>query len=710
MYGSNLVSKKDGEHAWLSTSTVLKNALLGNRGHKSIAAKKNNWSADGTVFDSDFFEPTSTLDMFTKPWDLWCASLDTDVVDVRYFLWDWRRPLEEICNKFTQWILKQGLSTDNRAVVASYSTASLFTWPVINEHPELFSGWLNVGGAIGGGNFILNDFAHGWYKDPICLVSAETMFALPSFYSFNAAVGEPTGSAGGQFLFKDPNTMQEVDADSVDLYDIETWRQLKLGKFSQGKEVTEEEVTHMKNSLAAALRFRKAHYVREGKTSFEDPAFLDHPISSYEHLDIVHFGNESHNNTHCGWYFDGKKISIDPKNPIHGNGDGTIMTWAWKFLVGGLPNHRIVHCSNDELTHVQLMADPKVQHTAADLLGIKCTEAVVEKRKGWSDITIQAATALTIGIVTSLLASSGGGIGKGELIFCTLVVAAGFGSSILRWYLHAPSCLKPSSRSAVLITGGARGIGRDTADYLISQGYSVLITVRKQAQYDEMKVAAEQFDTKPYPILLDVTQDDHIPTAVKQLKSFLQKYNKDLVAVVNNAGINPEGEKIADTLQKGQTLDNALADPTSIGSLVFETNVVGVGRVTKACLPFLAQSGKGRVVNIGSYFGSVAGATGLGHCYYEASKFALEGMTDNMRRSLKKEGILVALVKPGNITTEMNKAFGESTTRVVAMDIEHAIASPNPKSRYYPGKVKGYSTKFVCSLYEMLPTWMSDNM
>lgn len=268
-----------------------------------------------------------------------------------------------------------------------------------------------------------------------------------------------------------------------------------------------------------------------------------------------------------------------------------------------------------------------------------------------------------------------------------------------------------TSRSAVLITGGSRGIGRDTAEYLISKGYSVLVSVRKQAQYDEMKAAAEadQHATKPYPILLDVTQDEHIPTAMEQLKSYLQKHDKDLIALLNNAGINPEVDKLTENRQKGQTPENTLVE-ASVGSRVFETNVIGVGRVTKACIPFLVKGGTGRVVNIGSYFGSIAGAVGLGHCYYEASKFALEGMTDNMRRSLKKEGILVALIKPGNIITDMNKVAGESTTLEVAMDIEHAIAASNPKSRYYPGKVKGYPTKLVCRIYEMLPTWITDSI
>ena len=59
-----------------------------------------------------------------------------------------------------------------------------------------------------------------------------------------------------------------------------------------------------------------------------------------------------------------------------------------------------------------------------------------------------------------------------------------------------------------------------------------------------------------------------------------------------------------------------------------------------------------------------------------------------MRRSLRKEGVRVSLVKPGNISTDMNP-FGESSTNEVARDIEHAIASSNPKARYYPGTVKG---------------------
>ena len=84
-------------------------------------------------------------------------------------------------------------------------------------------------------------------------------------------------------------------------------------------------------------------------------------------------------------------------------------------------------------------------------------------------------------------------------------------------------------------------------------------------------------------------------------------------------------------------------------------------------------------------------------------------MSDNMCRCLRKAGIWVALVKPGNIATAMN-AIGALSTRVVATDIKHAIASSTPKAGYYLGKVKGHSCKFICQLYDLLPESLSDNL
>ena len=161
----------------------------------------------------------------------------------------------------------------------------------------------------------------------------------------------------------------------------------------------------------------------------------------------------------------------------------------------------------------------------------------------------------------------------------------------------------------------------------------------------------------------------------------------------------------AQAYDKGETPPSALAEP-SVASRVLETNVVGVLRVTRAFLPLLVESG--RIVNMGSYFGSIAGKTGLGHAAYEASKFALEGVSDNMRRSLTRQH--VSLIKPGNIQTDMNAKFGEVPAVVVARDVQHAIASAQPRARYYPGTVQGMPCRLVCWIFEMLPTSITDRM
>lgn len=282
-----------------------------------------------------------------------------------------------------------------------------------------------------------------------------------------------------------------------------------------------------------------------------------------------------------------------------------------------------------------------------------------------------------------------------------------------RWWMSRSSSFEPSrppSASAVLITGGSRGIGRSTADHLLRRGYTVFVTVRKQAQVDELLAGGGDAAAAPHPILMDVTDDDDMGPAVEAVSAALKKKNGvKLVAIVNNAGINPEGDAMAKAYAAGEEPENVLADP-SVASRVLDTNVVGVARVTRAFLPLLSEGEGGRVVNIGSYFGSIAGKAGLSHAYYEASKFALEGLSDNFRRSLRGRGISVSLIKPGNIVTDMNKAFGEAGPEVVARDVEHAVGAPNPRARYYPGTVKGTPVSIACRIFELLPTWLVDKL
>ena len=143
---------------------------------------------------------------------------------------------------------------------------------------------------------------------------------------------------------------------------------------------------------------------------------------------------------------------------------------------------------------------------------------------------------------------------------------------------------------------------------------------------------------------------------------------------------------------------------------VMATNVVGVGRTCRAFLPLLRESGAGRLVLIGSYFGSIAGALGAGHLYYEASKHAVEGMADNLRRSEAAHGagVRVSLVKPGNIVTGMNpKPYGEDEPAVVVRAVRHALG-PAPKRRYLAGRVKGWPVGLLCWTFTHMPSWLTD--
>jgi NAD(P)-dependent dehydrogenase (short-subunit alcohol dehydrogenase family) len=265
-------------------------------------------------------------------------------------------------------------------------------------------------------------------------------------------------------------------------------------------------------------------------------------------------------------------------------------------------------------------------------------------------------------------------------------------------------------KSAVVVTGASRGIGKTIAAHLSLLGYTVFGSVRSQSSYDELK--RSQSSTVPkgiiIPIIFDVTNDEQIAAAVVSIQKICQEKNLQLVGIVNNAGINPEGETLAKLYAEGKDPENAMTDIGTV-SRVLDTNVVGCFRVTRAFLPLLTRDGRSRVVLVGSYFGTIAGALGLPHLAYETSKFALEGLADGLRRSLRTEKIGVSLIKPGNIQTDMNSEAGETPPLVVSNDVLAALEAKRPSPRYYPGMVKGLPCSSICGFFDYFPTWFTDS-
>lgn len=184
---------------------------------------------------------------------------------------------------------------------------------------------------------------------------------------------------------------------------------------------------------------------------------------------------------------------------------------------------------------------------------------------------------------------------------------------------------------AILITGASTGIGKHVALHLVSLGYDVFASVRKEA--DGEALAKEAGSVRMHPIVLDVTKSDQIDAAVKTLTSFTQQKNVPLVGLVNNAGVTTGGP----------------VEFTDIDAVkkMYDVNVFGLVELTQKLLP-LIRTHQGRIVNVGSVAGKI-GMPSTGH--YASSKFAVEGLTDALRRELVGLGVSVSIIEPAYVST-----------------------------------------------------------
>jgi NAD(P)-dependent dehydrogenase (short-subunit alcohol dehydrogenase family) len=185
------------------------------------------------------------------------------------------------------------------------------------------------------------------------------------------------------------------------------------------------------------------------------------------------------------------------------------------------------------------------------------------------------------------------------------------------------------SRTA-LISGASTGIGRASAIRLAGAGWNVFAGVRKEA--DGESVRAESPD-RITPVILDVTDADTIGSAAETVRAALG--GDGLAGLVNNAGVTVQGPL------EFLPIDELRRQ--------LEVNVVGQVALTQAVMPEIRAAG-GRVVNMGSVGGRVAHPF-LGP--YNASKFAIEAITDAMRKELRPWGIHVIVVEPGSMATEI---------------------------------------------------------
>jgi len=183
-----------------------------------------------------------------------------------------------------------------------------------------------------------------------------------------------------------------------------------------------------------------------------------------------------------------------------------------------------------------------------------------------------------------------------------------------------------SAQEAILITGASSGIGRNTAEALAANGYFVYAGARKQADLEALnKIPNIQ------AVPLDVTRQDEIDAAVETVRAG----GKGLYGLVNNAGVlilGPITEIDEDQL-----------------AWIFDVNLMGVYRVTKAFAPLIIES-KGRIINISSIAGVLSARF---WAPYTMTKHALEAYTDDLAEEMALFDVQVSAINPGNYNSNI---------------------------------------------------------
>jgi short-subunit dehydrogenase len=179
-----------------------------------------------------------------------------------------------------------------------------------------------------------------------------------------------------------------------------------------------------------------------------------------------------------------------------------------------------------------------------------------------------------------------------------------------------------ATQPVALVTGASSGIGQAAALALVDAGFQVVGTSRNTS-----RVTPHHGVTF---LELDVASDESATTVVQQV---IQRFGR-LDVLINNAGIGTAGAAEESSVAQDQRL--------------FNINLFGVIRMTKAVLPHMRAQGRGRIINISSVFGFIPQPY---MAAYAASKHAVEGYSESLDHEVREHGVRVLLVEPANTNT-----------------------------------------------------------
>jgi len=215
--------------------------------------------------------------------------------------------------------------------------------------------------------------------------------------------------------------------------------------------------------------------------------------------------------------------------------------------------------------------------------------------------------------------------------------------------------MKPQD-GVILITGASSGIGEAVSHRLFRAGFQVVLAARRAERLHLLKTELEPAPVKSGSTaassrVLFVTTDITVKDDRERLVSEAMRAFGHIDGLVNNAGFGQRGP----------------IELVSVESIRqnFETNLFSLIALTQLVIPIMREQGRGRIVNVGSVAGRIARPFSS---VYDATKHALEAVTDGLRGEMSPFGIRVSLIQPGFILTE----FLEVASRISKPVIEHA--------------------------------------
>ncbi len=229
-----------------------------------------------------------------------------------------------------------------------------------------------------------------------------------------------------------------------------------------------------------------------------------------------------------------------------------------------------------------------------------------------------------------------------------------------------------------VVTGGARGIGREIALRLAAEGADIALFDVQPEMSEHTRGQLTALGRRAEGFSVDVTKFDQVDAAVNKTLDKLGRID----ILVNNAGITKDGLLLR--------MDEAQWDA------VLAVNLKGTFNCTKAVSRVMLKQRSGRIVSIASVIGLIGNA---GQANYAASKAGVIGLTKSVARELASRGITANAIAPGFIQTEMTDRLPEAVKQAMLAQIplklfgqpsdvaEAALFLVSPASRYITGQV-----------------------